>query len=179
MDANVKFLLVNPLRPRDIALQDSRATIFFNGKVQPKKPHLTTVLVNNIKTTAIFWWSDIDNNPRYYPISTPACPEFEHIHLLEFDIIFLGTTQQLSQTELHNKFVDLPAKSPEEFISILAVNHKLFGFGGRNMNALAFPCSVAIRINDDGKALTPKTFCLEKWRPAVDTQPTPFLKHAC
>jgi len=170
--------LFDPLNPRDIKTQEERFALmaeYQTAATNLSEPFLTVVKVNETRTHALLWHAAEGDQKLLFPITEPACEEFEYSHPSEWQVIFLGMTWQLLESEFRQYFKALPTDPPESLICLMALREKMTGFGGRDMSRLVFPCSVVTRV-EQGNLIIPHTYCHDGWRPPVDPPPPmPFF----
>lgn len=152
--------------PRDIIDQEQRMRVVL-GDSTILEPILVNTIVNEKETLAVLWLSDTDDQKYFFPISKPNCKEFEYSNPSEWNVIFLGSFEQLIATELTRLFENISAGPNNGIFCLLTVNHCMIGFDGKDMSCSVFPSCVVSRA-EQGKLITPKMFCEKFWQPAKD-----------
>jgi len=158
------------LRPREIESQEQLIRMFLKDSDRPSRPILMNTLVIKKETLAFLWLSENDKQRYLFPISKPSCREFEYSNLSEWDIIFIGSAEQLMATELTRQFENFSIGSDNGLFCLLAINHYMRGFDDEDISSMIFPCCVVSRI-EKGRLIEPKIFCNERWQPTTRDEP--------
>ncbi|HEX8974292.1 MAG TPA: hypothetical protein VF817_02275 [Patescibacteria group bacterium] len=154
--------LLDQFKARDIDLMDARARTWL-GDASLARPYLTFVLVGETRTLALLWQSKDSKIKAYFPITEPAIELFEYVNPDELNVIFIGTLQQLSESEMAKDFHSLPKGAREDTLALLAFNHPMY-LRDESLHLKAFPCTVIMRVIG-GELFIPETYIDSTWKP--------------
>jgi len=116
-------------------------------------PEATEVLINERDTTAIKWWAEDEKQQFFFPITNPACPEWKYSSPTEWQVMFIGTIQELKNSSFSSRLSFSQECRTDKLVALLTVNHDLIGFDRKRMAGLLFPCEIVIRVDGKSKQL--------------------------
>lgn len=145
--------VLDKLGSHDMMSQENVGQSLLKNTSGLKEPLLREVTFAGEKIIAIFWTSNNNGEPYFFPVAS-----FNIDNPSEWHVLFVGSIRELEKTRFVDNLRFLPVKNHEEKIFCLIAKTEDVDKKDRT-----FKCAVSHRTSTGNKPILPKSYCHWKY----------------